>query len=131
MGQQQQNFPGGMNSVMSRPGAGGQYPGGPMQAAGGGGGGGGPPGMFPGRGPKAEIPTVSPRGGGAANTTAATTSGLSPFQHSPVPGNPTPPLTPNGPGGNCVSAPFASPQSEHGSTGSGPDSKPNFSLASK
>jgi hypothetical protein len=40
MGQQQQNFPGGMNSVMSRPGAGGQYPGGPMQAAGGGGGGG-------------------------------------------------------------------------------------------
>ena len=68
--------------------------------------------------PKTEIPTVSPRGG-------ATTT----FQHSPVPGNPTPPLTPNGPGGHCVSAPFASPQSEHG--GSIPDSKQNFSLASK
>ena len=135
--QQQQNFPvsaaqgmvggGGMNSVMNRPGGGGgggPYPGGPMQAAG------GPPGsMFPGGSgrPKADIPTVSPRGGGANST-----SGLSPFQHSPVPGNPTPPLTPNGPG-NCVSAPFASPQSEHGSSssGSGSDSKPNFSLASK
>jgi hypothetical protein len=120
---------GGMNSVMNRSsvgggGVGGQYPGGPMQSAG------GPPGgMFPGAGgrPKAEIPTVSPRGGGGGANTA---SGLSPFQHSPVPGNPTPPLTPNGPG-NCVSAPFASPQSEHGSSSSGSDSKPNFSLASK
>ena len=77
----------------------------------------GPNGMFPVR-PKTEIPTVSPRG-------AAT---LSTFQHSPVPGNPTPPLTPNGPG-NCISAPFASPQSDHGSSTT--ESKPNFSLASK
>ena len=33
-----------------------------------------------------------------------------PFQHSPVPGNPTPPLTPNGP----VGVPFASPASDMG-----------------
>ena len=36
-----------------------------------------------------------------------------PFHHSPVPGNPTPPLTPNGPVGG-VGVPFASPASDHG-----------------
>lgn len=36
-----------------------------------------------------------------------------PFHHSPVPGNPTPPLTPNSSGG-CVGLPFASPASEVG-----------------
>jgi len=58
---------------------------------------------------------------------------MSSFQHSPVPGNPTPPLTPNGPG-NCISAPFASPSSDNGSasnhsSSSSQDTKPNFSLA--
>lgn len=102
-----------MNSGMrpTGPGSGSPYPGGPMGLPG------GPGGMFPLR-PKTEVPTVSPRGG----------SSISTFQHSPVPGNPTPPLTPNG-GGGCISAPFASPQSEHG--GSNPDTKPNFNLASK
>ena len=81
------------------------------------------PGSFPGPGRvKTEVPAVSPRGG------------MSSFQHSPVPGNPTPPLTPNGPS-NCISAPFASPSSEHGSSSglssSSQDTKPNFSLASK
>ena len=46
---------------------------------------------------------VSPRGGAGS------------FQHSPVPGNPTPPLTPNQ---NCISAPFASPVSDRGAGGS-------------
>ena len=65
---------------------------------------GGAPGGYPSPGSfpspsrvKTEVPSVSPRGGS-----------MSSFQHSPVPGNPTPPLTPNGPG-NCISAPFASP----------------------
>ena len=49
-----------------------------------------------------------------------------PFHHSPVPGNPTPPLTPNSSGsssgsnagtGNNVGIPFASPASDFGSTG--------------
>ena len=55
-----------------------------------------------------------------------------------VPGNPTPPLTPNNTTGHCVSAPFASPVSDPGSgAGASPnpansqDTKPNFSLASK
>lgn len=84
----------------------------------------GPGGLFPGRGGavvKTEVPSVSPRG-----------ANMSSFQHSPVPGNPTPPLTPNGPG--CISAPFASPSSDAGSGSSGSggnDVKPNFSLASK
>merc|ERR1719193_293209 len=98
---------------------------GPFPPSGGGMGGigGGPNGIFPGR-VKTEVPTVSPRGGGA---------GMSSFQHSPVPGNPTPPLTPNGPG-NCISAPFASPSSDNGSasnhsSSSSQDTKPNFSLA--
>ena len=83
------------------------------------------PGSFPSpvRGVKAEVASVSPRG-----------TAISSFQHSPVPGNPTPPLTPNGPG-NCISAPFASPSSDHGSTSNptstNQDTKPNFSLASK
>merc|ERR1711892_161853 len=91
--------------------------------------GGAPPGLssFPGPGGriKTEVPTVSPRGG---------TSSLSNFQHSPVPGNPTPPLTPNGPG-NCISAPFASPVSDHGissnsnNSNQSQDTKPNFNLA--
>ena len=34
-----------------------------------------------------------------------------PFHHSPVPGNPTPPLTPNS-SGSCVGLPFASPASD-------------------
>jgi len=96
-----------MNSVMRPSGPGSGYPG-PMGMQG--------SGMYPVR-PKTEIPTVSPRG-----------ASISTFQHSPVPGNPTPPLTPNG-AGNCISAPFASPLSEHGSTNS--DTKPNFNLASK
>lgn len=57
-----------------------------------------------------------------------------PFQHSPVPGNPTPPLTPNS-SGSCVGLPFASPASEVGMAGPGGmlpcgpsgDHKPNFS----
>ena len=99
-------------------------PGGPFPPSGQGMMSGGPNGIFPGR-VKTEVPTVSPRGGGA---------GMSSFQHSPVPGNPTPPLTPNGPQ-NCISAPFASPVSDRGSGGSpsssSQDTKPNFSLASK
>ena len=70
---------------------------------------------------KTELPSISPRGGGP-NTVGngpPSSGGISSFQHSPVPGNPTPPLTPNGPNGNCMtSAPFASPQSDHGSTSS-------------
>ena len=50
-----------------------------------------------------------------------------PFHHSPVPGNPTPPLTPNSSGsssgsnaGNSgVGIPFASPASDFGSGGMG------------
>lgn len=81
------------------------------------------PGIFPAR-IKTEVPNMSPRGG-AANT----------FQHSPVPGNPTPPLTPNA-SNNCISAPFASPVSDPGSTGSpcsnnSQDIKQNFSIASE
>ena len=65
---------------------------------------GGGPGMFPAGGRvKTEVPSVSPRGGAGS------------FQHSPVPGNPTPPLTPNQ---NCISAPFASPVSDRGAGGS-------------
>ena len=126
-----QNYPSsGMAMNGMRPsGSGG---GGPYPPAGGGGGPAGVGGLrSPGSGgmfrPKTEIPTVSPRGGGSGGGGPAATA--SSFQHSPVPGNPTPPLTPNGPGGHCVSAPFASPSSEHG--GSIPDSKQNFSLASK
>ena len=70
------------------------------------------PGSFPSpaRGVKTEVPTVSPRGGGISPPHAkrdtcslikfVCSGGLSSFQHSPVPGNPTPPLTPNGPGGS-------------------------------
>ena len=44
-----------------------------------------------------------------------------PFHHSPVPGNPTPPLTPNSSGGGGgVGVPFASPaSSETAGSGSG------------
>ena len=50
-----------------------------------------------------------------------------PFHHSPVPGNPTPPLTPNSSGsstgsnaGNSgVGLPFASPESDIGGVGMG------------
>ena len=88
---------------------------------------------------KTELPSVSPRGGNIANgpTSGNSTTGVSSFQHSPVPGNPTPPLTPNGPNGNCMtSAPFASPQSDHGSTSSDTTTttgtmKPNYSLGAK
>ena len=85
--------PAGMNSMRpAGPGSGGGGGGYPPSMQPGGGGGNGPSnsGMFPNPlpRPKTEIPTVSPRGG----------SSLSTFQHSPVPGNPTPPLTPNGPG---------------------------------
>ena len=107
--------------------------------------GGTPNGMYPSNNrPKTELPSVSPRGvGGSAAGGGLTgsgpssgptpggpggTAGISSFQHSPVPGNPTPPLTPNGPS-NCLTAPFASPVSEHGSTSS--DTKPNYSLAAK
>ena len=94
---------GSMRPTTGPPGGAGGGPGGSFPPSMGGMQGGG--GLYPGGGGrsvgvKTEIPTVSPRGGGA---------GISTFQHSPVPGNPTPPLTPNGPG-NCISAPFASPQ---------------------
>lgn len=46
---------------------------------------------------------------------------IMPFQHSPVPGNPTPPLTPNGP---SVGVPFASPASSDQGHGSPMDMKP-------
>ena len=89
------------------------------------------PGIFPGR-IKTEVPNMSPRGGGGQG--GSTGAGISSFQHSPVPGNPTPPLTPNGPS-NCISAPFASPVSDTGSgspsSNTSQDIKPNFSLASK
>ena len=89
------------------------------------------PGIFPGR-IKTEVPNMSPRGGGGQG--GSTGAGISSFQHSPVPGNPTPPLTPNGPT-NCISAPFASPVSDTGSgspsSNTSQDIKPNFSLASK
>ena len=94
--------------------------------------GGSSPGMFPGR-IKTEVPNMSPRGGGG--NTGGGQGGAGSFQHSPVPGNPTPPLTPNAPT-NCISAPFASPVSDPGSGGSpssntNQDIKPNLSLASK
>ena len=54
-----------------------------------------------------DLPNVSPRNGSSSK------SNLVPFHHSPVPGNPTPPLTPNGPVGG-VGVPFASPASDHG-----------------
>ena len=81
------------------------------------------PGIFPAR-VKTEVPNMSPRAGTGSS-----------FQHSPVPGNPTPPLTPNA-SNNCISAPFASPVSDPGSTGSpcsnnSQDIKQNFSIASK
>ena len=52
---------------------------------------------------------------------------LVPFHHSPVPGNPTPPLTPNSSGSSSgsnagnggVGIPFASPASDFGSAGMG------------
>ena len=92
------------------------------------------PSVFPGR-IKTEVPNISPRGGGpGVSSGPGSGSGISSFQHSPVPGNPTPPLTPNGPS-NCISAPFASPVSDQGSgspsSNTSHDSKPNFSLASK
>ena len=126
---------GGHSGPPAGPGGHGPYPG-----SGGGGGGGNPgpgmvnmggtsPGMFPGR-IKTEVPNMSPRGGGGPGVG----SGISSFQHSPVPGNPTPPLTPNGPT-NCISAPFASPTSDQGSSSpasnTSQDIKPNFTLASE
>ena len=56
-----------------------------------------------------ELPNVSPRN----NNGSSSKSNMVPFHHSPVPGNPTPPLTPNGPVGG-VGVPFASPASDHG-----------------
>ena len=56
-----------------------------------------------------ELPNVSPRN----NNGTSSKSNMVPFHHSPVPGNPTPPLTPNGPVGG-VGVPFASPASDHG-----------------
>ena len=57
-----------------------------------------------------ELPNVSPRNN---NGSSSSKSNMVPFHHSPVPGNPTPPLTPNGPVGG-VGVPFASPASDHG-----------------
>lgn len=56
-------------------------------------------------GPQTDLPNVSPRPSGPNNPSSKTN--IMSFQHhSPVPGNPTPPLTPNG-----VGVPFASPAS--------------------
>ena len=64
-----------------------------------------------------ELPNVSPRNNNNVNgnsSSSANKSNMVPFNHhSPVPGNPTPPLTPNGPVGG-VGVPFASPASDHG-----------------
>ena len=65
-----------------------------------------------------ELPNVSPRNNnnvnGNSSSSSANKSNMVPFNHhSPVPGNPTPPLTPNGPVGG-VGVPFASPASDHG-----------------
>ena len=63
------------------------------------------------------MPSVSPRtGGGGGDKT-----NVMPFHHSPVPGNPTPPLTPNssGGGGGGVGVPFASPASSSNDSSGG------------
>ena len=64
-----------------------------------------------------ELPNVSPRNNNNNNnngsSSSSSKSNMVPFHHSPVPGNPTPPLTPNGPVGG-VGVPFASPASDHG-----------------
>ena len=116
-------------------GPGSQFPGPGMVSMGG-----SSPGMFPGSGPgqrqiKTEVPNMSPRGPGGQTQSGAQV--ISSFQHSPVPGNPTPPLTPNAPS-HCISAPFASPSSSTGSPSQQdikpdikPDVKPNLSIASK
>ena len=152
-----QSGPGGPASLSPamRPGGGGQggapgagshahqFPGG---GPGGGGGGrplvsmgGSSPGIFPSGHPgdrriKTEMPNMSPRG--PQTTPGGGPAVISSFQHSPVPGNPTPPLTPNAPS-HCISAPFASPASSTGSPSQDikqdikPDIKPNLSIASK
>ena len=139
--QQISGGPGGLNPAM-RPGSGhsqhtggpgAQFPGPGMVSMGG-----SSPGLFPSSGPrqmKTEVASMSPRGPGSQ--TQSGTQGNSSFQHSPVPGNPTPPLTPNAPS-HCISAPFASPSSSTGSPSQQdikpdikPDVKPNLSIASK
>lgn len=68
----------------------------------------------------ADVPHVSPRNGNGNKTN------IMPFHHSPVPGNPTPPLTPNGSNGpnSCgVGLPFASPASDHSGMGGSPKPK--------
>lgn len=57
-------------------------------------------------GNQTDIPNVSPRTNGPNNSNTNKTNIMSFQHHSPVPGNPTPPLTPNG-----VGVPFASPAS--------------------
>ena len=144
-----QQMPGGPGSGLNpamRPGGGGhsqhnpgsQFPNGPGMVSMGG----SSPGMFPSSGPgqrqsiKTEVPNMSPRGPGGQQTPSGAQV-ISSFQHSPVPGNPTPPLTPNAPS-HCISAPFASPSSSTGSPiqqdikpDIKPDVKPNLSIASK
>ena len=61
----------------------------------------------------AAIPNVSPRNGSTSTKPNGANTSLLPFQHSPVPGNPTPPLTPNGGSASSVGLPFASPASDH------------------
>ena len=132
-----QNFPlssqqGGLGSINPA-----MRPGGPSQSMAGMAGAASSPGIFPAR-IKTELPNMSPRAGagGPGGGGGGGGSAISSFQHSPVPGNPTPPLTPNA-SNNCISAPFASPVSDPGSTGSpcsssnSQDVKPNFSIASK
>jgi len=96
---------------MSGPGGMGGGPGGPSSQAGfgpnGGGGGGGyfQPNNTPNQ---TDMPSGSPR---------TEKTNILPFHHSPVPGNPTPPLTPNSSGGG-VGVPFASPASSDAGPGS-------------
>ena len=75
-----------------------------------------------------DVANISPRngnGGGGGNN-----KNVMPFHHSPVPGNPTPPLTPNGANGPAsvgVGIPFASPAASEHSVGGSP--KPMYNKA--
>ena len=73
-------------------------------------------------GGQTDMPSVSPRNGGGGGSGDKTN--VMPFHHSPVPGNPTPPLTPNssgggGGGGGGVGVPFASPASSSNDSSGG------------
>ena len=76
-------------------------------------------------GGQTDMPSVSPRnGGGGGGGGSGEKTNVMPFHHSPVPGNPTPPLTPNssgggGGGGGGVGVPFASPASSSNDSSGG------------